>query len=203
MVSRTLRAGLTLEAVAAAAVAYLIGSIDFGVLVSRARGVDIYQQGSGNPGASNVLRTQGKAAFALTLAGDLAKGAAAAALGDLWVGGATGYACLLAAVAGHCYPIFHRFHGGKGVAAAIGGLLWLIPVVGAASLVAWAGIVGLWKMASVASLLIAGAWVPLVAWLRGGWALVWTSAAVALIVWRHRANITRLKNREERRLLPG
>ena len=117
--------------IAAIVAGYLLGSVDFGVIVPRLLGVDIYGTGSGNPGATNVLRTMGRKEAALVLLGDLAKGVGAAALGS-WAGGPViGFAAGLAAVVGHCFPVWHRFKGGKGVAAA-GGMVGLAGAVGAA-----------------------------------------------------------------------
>jgi len=117
------------------AIAYLLGSIDFGVIVPRMFGVDIYATGSGNPGTSNVFRSLGKGPAALVLFGDGAKGALAAAIGTLWAGTVSNtvsvetlaVACAFFAVVGHVVPVWHRFHGGRGVATAIGGAIFLAP----------------------------------------------------------------------------
>src|SRR5665811_1328428 len=107
--------------------AYIIGSLDFAVVVGQANGVDIRSVGSGNPGTSNVLRTLGRGPAAMVLVGDTLKGVIAAAVG--WLAAGTGgdpaleplaYAAGFLAVAGHAFPVFHRFKGGKGVAAAAG-----------------------------------------------------------------------------------
>lgn len=173
--------------------AYLIGSIDFGVVVPRLAGIDIYAVGSGNPGASNVLRTMGRRAAALVMLGDVGKGLGAAALGDLAVGEAVGFAAGFAAVAGHCFPIWHRFRGGKGVAAAAGMTLWLEPFLGLGMLAAWGIVVALSRRASVASLLVVAAYVPsLAAFGHRDWSLVWAGAAALLIAVRHYGNVRRL-----------
>lgn len=187
------------RAIAALFLAYLIGSIDFGVVVPRLSGVDIYQEGSGNPGTSNVLRTMGKRAAALTLLGDMAKGVVAAAIGDLWVGEALGFAAGFAAVFGHCFPIWHRFRGGKGVATGVGVLLWMEPLVGVAFGVAWAVLAFGFKIASLASLILVMVWVPALA-LAGvtGWALAWAAATALLIAIRHSSNIRGLIQGQER-----
>ena len=104
----------------AIAIGYLVGSIDFGVIVPRLMGIDIYEHGSGNPGTSNVFRTLGKKAASVVLLGDLAKGLTAAAVGDLMAGETIGFAAGCAAVVGHVFPVWHRFKGGRGVATAIG-----------------------------------------------------------------------------------
>jgi glycerol-3-phosphate acyltransferase PlsY len=179
---------------AAAIVAgYLLGSIDFGVIVPRMFGIDIYGSGSGNPGATNVLRTVGRREAALVLLGDLAKGAAAAALGN-WAGGPViGFAAGLAAVVGHCFPAWHRFRGGKGVAAAGGMVLFLEPFAGLTLLGVFVLVVALTRKASVGSLMAAVGLVPtLAAFGQRGWSLGLAGAAAALIVMRHIPNIRRL-----------
>ncbi len=188
-----------MEFAAAFVLAYLIGSIDFGVILPRLAGVDIYATGSGNPGASNVLRTMGKKWAAAVMAGDVAKGFAAALIGDVWAGEAAGFACLFAVVLGHCYPVWHRFRGGKGVAAAGGGLLWLEPLVGVAAIAVWGAVLAVTKVASLASLAaITSSPVGLAAFGHRGWVLAWTGATAALILYRHRGNLTRLVRGEER-----
>jgi glycerol-3-phosphate acyltransferase PlsY len=187
-----------LPAVLAVAAGYLIGSIDFGVIVPKLAGIDIYGVGSGNPGTTNVLRAMGRKAAAAVLLGDLAKGFAAALLGDLVGGEVVGFAAGFAAVLGHCFPVWHRFRGGKGVATAGGAVLWLVPPAGAVLLAVWVGIVALAKRSSVASLLVAAGLVPVVALFGGrGVSLAWAGATAALIVGRHHANIRRLVTGEE------
>jgi glycerol-3-phosphate acyltransferase PlsY len=179
--------------VAAFAAGYLIGSVDFGVVVPRLLGVDIYDIGSGNPGTTNVLRSVGRGAAAAVLVGDVVKGLAAAALGVATGSEAAGYAAGFAAVLGHCFPVWHRFRGGKGVATTAGMVFWMAPAVGAILSAAWAAIVALTHKASVASLLLAIALVPALAIAgRRGWPLGWTAAAVVLVLYRHRGNIVRL-----------
>jgi glycerol-3-phosphate acyltransferase PlsY len=177
---------------------YLLGSIDFGVIVPRLRGVDIYSVGSGNPGASNVLRTMGRSAAAFVILGDAAKGFAAAALGDLVAGEAAGVAAAFAAVVGHCWPLWHRFHGGKGVATGGGATFWVAPVLAGALTLAWALVAGVTRRASVASLVLVTAYVPGMALFgHRGWSLVWGGAIARLILVRHHANIRRLASGAE------
>ncbi len=191
------------SSIAAVVGAYLLGSVGFGVIVPRMRGVDIYSRGSGNPGASNVLRSMGtKAAFAV-MVGDLAKGFAAAAIGDVVGGEAVGFASGFAAVIGHCYPIWHRFRGGKGVAAAGGMTLWLEPLVGLGFLVVWFLIAKVWKRASLASIVVAAGLIPaLAAFGHRGWSLAWAGASALLVIVRHRSNIRRLFAGTEHRIEP-
>ncbi len=187
--------------------AYLVGSVDFGVIVPRILGVDIYATGSGNPGTSNVFRSLGKGPAALVLLGDGAKGAIAAAIGAAWAGVMSStasaetlaVACAFAAVLGHVAPIWHRFHGGRGVATAIGAAIFLAPVFGLVLAVAWLGVTVVLKVASVASLGAMAMYVPGLAFAGyRGWALVWALAIAALVVARHAPNIRRLVAGSER-----
>ena len=184
---------MDLAAVGVFTAGYLLGSIDFGVIVPRLRGVDIYSVGSGNPGASNVLRTMGRGAAALVMLGDAAKGFAAAMLGDLVAGEAAGVAAGFAAVVGHCWPVWHRFHGGKGVATGGGATFWIEPLLAGALAPLWGLVAAVTRRASVASLVLVAAYVPGMAMLgRRGWSLVWGGAIALLILVRHHANIRRL-----------
>jgi len=193
-----------LRATAALALAYLIGSLDFAVIVARARGEDIYEMGSGNPGASNALRSMGKAAGALVLLGDLAKGVAAAAIGATLGGSGTlASAAGLAAVVGHSYPVFHRFRGGKGAATFAGMLLWVAPWAGLGMIGAFGSVVAATRIASLGSIAGAALAAPLALWLDGvrGWALLWLVTAVMLVMYRHRGNIARLFRGTERKVV--
>lgn len=191
----------SLLAVAAFVGAYLIGSVDFAVIVARRMGVDIYEQGSGNPGTSNVFRTLGKKAAGLVLLGDGIKGVAATALGATVGGPTLGFACAFAATLGHVAPVWHRFRGGRGVATAIGGVIWLEPVLGLTLAAAWLLVVVTTKTASIASLGAMALYVPLYA-VAGhtGWHLVWAALTAGLVVWRHKANIVRILTRRENRV---
>ena len=172
---------------------YLFGSLDFGVIVARLRGIDIYSMGSGNPGASNVLRSVGRTTAAIVVLGDIGKGVGAAALGDLVVGEAAGFAAGAAAVVGHCFPVWHGLRGGKGVATAAGMTLWLEPLFGVVMLLSWGALVALTRRASVASLIVVAGYVPsLVAFGHRDWALVWAGVTALLVVARHHGNIRRL-----------
>ena len=172
---------------------YLLGSVDFGVVVPRLLGIDIYSKGSGNPGASNVLRSIGRGTAVVVVLGDLGKAVAAAALGDLVVGEAVGFAAGAAAVVGHCFPVWHGFRGGKGVSTAAGMTFWLEPLLGLAMLITWSGLVAATKRASVASLIVVAGYIPaLVAFGHRGWSLVWAAAMAGLVTVRHYGNIKRL-----------
>jgi len=185
---------------------YVVGSIDFAVIVSRMHGVDIHKVGSGNPGTSNVLRTLGRVPAAMVLIGDTLKGVIGAAMGMVASGVPDpqmhwAFAAGLAAVIGHCYPVFHRFKGGRGVATGLGVLFFTVPLAGLIVLVAWLVLTKLTKVASISSLMVAAATIPLAMWQgASGLALVWLSSTVALVVWRHRANILRMMRGDEEKV---
>ncbi len=180
--------------------AYLIGSISFAVLVSRAFGLpDPYSYGSGNPGATNVLRTGRKAAAALTLLGDAFKGWFAVALVQQHVV-AEPVAAAAAAVAvtlGHMFPVFHRFRGGKGVATALGVMLALDPWLAAGATATWIIIAFFFRISSLAAL-VAAAFAPFFSFLLYGMGRFMLESAIGvtvialLLVWRHRGNIRNL-----------
>ena len=197
----------TLATLAVIAGAYLVGSISFAVVVSRLFGLpDPHSYGSGNPGATNVLRTGNKAAAALTLAGDSLKGFVAVWLAQ-WLGARWGDASLAtagAAVAvflGHVYPVFHRFAGGKGVSTAAGVAFALSWPLGLALFGVWLAVAGLSRMSSLASLAAAAAAPLLGLYFIGNWPEAWALFPIALLlVWRHRENIRRLLACQERRI---
>ena len=173
-------------------VAYLIGSVPFGLLLAMAAGKgDIRQIGSGNIGATNVLRTGNKGLAAATLLLDLAKGFAAVLIARQFWPDAVGLAAV-AAIAGHCFPVWLGFRGGKGVATFAGvcfGLLWPLGAIYAA---VWLGVLALTRISSLGGM---GAAVsaPVAAALMGGMQLVpWLAAIAVLILWLHRDNIRRL-----------
>jgi len=176
--------------------AYLLGSVSFAVLMSRAFALpDPRTYGSQNPGATNVLRSGKKSAAALTLLGDAAKGTVAVLLAQLY---APENYTLIAAVSlavfiGHLFPIFLRFKGGKGVATALGVLLALNLWLGLACLGTWLLVALVFRLSSLAALLAAAA-TPLYAYvfnLPHAYLLV-TIAISLLLIWRHKANIQNL-----------
>jgi glycerol-3-phosphate acyltransferase PlsY len=187
------------------AAAYLIGSVSFAVVVSKAFGLpDPHEYGSGNPGATNVLRSGNKAAAFLTLVGDGIKGFivvfATRALAPLV--GAPDWIVPVAAVAvfvGHLYPIYHRFSGGKGVATAAGIVFALNWPLALALTVIWLTIAFGFKISSVAALITATL-LPLgTFYLFGNAPVSWAMLTIAaLIVWRHRTNIRQLFAGKER-----
>jgi acyl phosphate:glycerol-3-phosphate acyltransferase len=177
----------------AAIVAYLIGSISFAIVVSRAmRLPDPRSYGSKNPGATNVLRTGRKSAAVLTLAGDAAKGWLAVWLAQRYVPEAAPYAAL-AVFLGHLFPAYHRFQGGKGVATAAGVLFALDWRIGLGTLATWIIIAAFLRYSSLAAL-IAAAFAPFFTALLLGFDAYFACVLViaALLIWRHRANIARL-----------
>ena len=186
--------------------AYVVGSIDFAVIVARMHGVDIHEVGSGNPGASNVLRSIGRVPAAMALIGDTLKGVLGAAMGMVASGTANpqiewAFLAGFAAVVGHCYPVFHRFRGGKGVATGLGVLFFTVPLVGAITVGGWLVLVKLTKTASISSLIMVVVAIPLAIW-QGveGMSLVWLGATIVLVFWRHRGNIQRVFRGNEQRV---
>lgn len=183
--------------------AYLVGSIPFAVLVSRAMGLpDPRSFGSGNPGATNVLRSGSKAAAALTLVGDALKGWVAVwAAWALGLGPATVAAVGVAAFLGHVFSIWLRFRGGKGVATAAGVLFAFDWPLGLGVTVVWATVAVVTRYSSLAALSAAAA-APLVAWVveEPTAVLAATAAMSATLAWRHQANIGKLLRGEESRL---
>lgn len=187
-----------METALALAVAYLLGSINSGVIVPRLLGVDIYAHGSGNPGASNVMRTMGRKAGAAVMLLDAGKGLAAAWIGTALIDHTVGFWCGLAAVLGHVFPVWHKFHGGRGVATAIGAVLFLEPWFGLILAVGWAATVALTKTASIASLGAMVLYVPgyaLFGW--RGWPLLAAALTAGVAVVRHSGNIRRLLGGQE------
>lgn len=179
--------------------AYLLGSLSFAILLSRlSGGPDPRASGSGNPGATNMLRVAGKKLAILTLLGDLLKGLLPVLIAYLlgldvrqqaWVG--------LAAVIGHLYPLYFRFKGGKGVATAAGMLLGLYPPAALLALATWALTFILTRTSSLASLIATPLTLPLLAWQQPA-ALLPMCALTGLIVWRHRSNLRDLLDGRER-----
>jgi glycerol-3-phosphate acyltransferase PlsY len=192
--------------VLAIVIGYLLGSLPTSALVARARGVDLRSRGSGNLGATNALRVLGPAAGISVLAVDVAKGAAAVLIAGALPGADAGLGPLgirlaagLAAVAGHIWPVFARFRGGKGVAAACGVFLAMSPLATLAAVAVFVVAVALTRYVSVGSM-SAAVVLPFAiaaeAALKGGrtpTALIVTAAAVAVaVVARHASNIRRL-----------
>jgi glycerol-3-phosphate acyltransferase PlsY len=184
-----------------AVVAYLLGSIPFGVLIARALGLgDLRRIGSGNIGATNVLRTGNKGAAAATLLLDGAKGAVAVLAARHFAGESAAMLAGLAAFLGHLYPVWLGFRGGKGVATFLGVMLALAWPVGLAACATWAAVAAAFRFSSLAAL-AAAASAPLWLLLLGPHQAVWLALALAALVFlRHRANIARLLEGTEPRI---
>jgi len=197
----------TLYPALATLAAYLIGSLSFAVIVSRAMGLnDPRTYGSGNPGATNVLRSGNKAAAVLTLLLDALKGFVPVVLVDQFgarfgLGEGTVALVALAAFLGHLWPVFFRFQGGKGVATAAGVLLGLNPWLGLATLATWVIIAAFFRYSSLAAI-VAAVFAPfyqLLIW-GGGPAAISVAVMGLLLVWRHSANIQKLLKGTESKL---
>jgi acyl phosphate:glycerol-3-phosphate acyltransferase len=188
----------------AVAAAYVVGAVPIGFLVARAFGVgDIRRHGSGNIGATNVLRTAGRLPGLATLVGDIAKGWVAVALAGWIDGGAPGALAVgaVAAVVGNCWSVFLGFRGGKGVATGLGALLRLTPLATLAALPVFLVVVLTTRFVSLGSLLGA-ACVPFGALALGAprSAVAGAVAVTAIVVLRHHENIARLRAGTERRV---
>lgn len=184
------------------AAAYLLGSLPFGYLLVRARsGRDVRTLGSGNIGATNVLRTSGRWMGILTLVLDIAKGVVAVWMADRLLNGSQFWMSMtaLAVMAGHAFPVFLRFHGGKAVASFIGAFLYLTPYPLLATLVLFLITVIVSRYVSLGSV-VAAALFPLAVWLiEHPPVYVVLAAAIAgiFIVWRHRSNLERIRDGNE------
>ena len=182
-----------------AGAAYLLGSVSFAIVVSKMfRLADPRTFGSGNPGATNVLRTGNKVAAALTLLGDCVKGVLPVALAvyfdeQLALGDAGIALVSFAVFAGHVWPLFFRFKGGKGVATALGVLLGLNPILGFATLLTWIVIAYAFRYSSLAAL-ISALFAPFYYTLLFGLNPIGFAVVVmsTLLIWRHRGNIGNL-----------
>ncbi len=171
---------------------YLLGSIPFGLILTRMAGLgDVRKIGSGNIGATNVLRTGNRKLAAATLLLDALKGTAAAFIASYW-GVEAGIAAGFAAFIGHLYPVWLGFKGGKGVATYIGVLLGLVPVMVLAFAVIWLAMAKISRYSSL-SALVATAIIPVLLYAVGNEKVALLFAAMTIISWvKHRANIQRL-----------
>jgi len=186
-----------MNAILAAAIAYFLGAIPFGyLLVKWKTGGDVRASGSGNIGATNVMRTTGRAAGIATLALDIGKGYLAVWIAERLTGGSQSVESLAALMVmlGHAYPVFLKFQGGKAVASFVGAFLRLAPVALAATLVVFVIMVAWTRYISMGSIIAAGT-LPLAVWLIQKPGLVELGATVVaggIIIYKHRSNIERL-----------
>lgn len=177
-----------------ALIGYLMGSIPFGMLLARVMNLgNLREVGSGNIGATNVLRTGNKTAAALTLILDGAKGAVALLLARAFAAEDAAQLAALAAMIGHCYPIWLRFAGGKGVATFLGIMLALFWQLGAACCLVWVIAVAITRISSWGALASASLSTFMMVFLDQGHALFLGIVLTILVFWRHRANISRIK----------
>jgi acyl phosphate:glycerol-3-phosphate acyltransferase len=201
---------MNMETLAIGVIAYLIGSVSFAVVVSKAMGLpDPHSYGSGNPGATNVLRTGNKKAAILTLLGDFLKGVVAVLFAK-WAAtrfGVGDIAIALAAFAvflGHCWPVFHGFKGGKGVATAGGIFLGLSAALGGLIALVWLAVAFFSRLSSLAAIVAAASAPVLAAWWFGGGPIVWALALISVIlIVRHRANIAKIMAGTESKIGQG
>ena len=191
-----------MEETLAVVLAYLVGSVPFAFLLSRRKGIDLRAVGSGNVGATNVLRTSGAAAAVVAMTLDGLKGAAAVLVAQrLTSGAATPVAAGLASIVGHVYPVWLQFRGGKGVATAAGVFAMLTPVALVAASAVFVIAVWITRFVSVGSL-AAAVTLPVASAAAGSPAVITAgaAAAAAIIVHCHRGNVARVRAGTERRI---
>lgn len=182
-------------------IGYLAGSIPFGLLLAKASGQgDIRNIGSGNIGATNVLRTGRKDIAAITLLLDAAKAGLTGWLVQYYLGAPFGYVAAAAALIGHCYPVWLGFKGGKGVATFFGGLFALVWPIGIVAALVWLATAFITKYSSLGALIacVVSTIVAIIFMPQAAGVMVGVMAAV--ILWRHRENMARLKNGEESKI---
>jgi len=182
-------------------VGYLLGSIPSGVILAKALNLgDLREIGSGNIGATNVLRTGDKRAAALTLIFDMLKGVLAVMLAKTFASPDAVQVAGLMAFLGHCFPVWLKFKGGKGVATYLGILLGMAPVLFIVAAVLWLVVAAVSRQSSLAALVAAG-WIPIVASITGFFSMFWLGVALALLIYaRHWRNILRLREGTEPRI---
>ena len=188
---------------AAALFGYLLGSIPFGLVLTKLAGLgDIRKVGSGNIGATNVLRTGSKKLAAVTLLLDGAKGAVALLIAGLW-GPDMAMLAAAGAMLGHCFPVWLKFNGGKGVATALGILIAIAWPVGLLACATWLAVAALFRYSSLAAL-AALALAPVYAWYLADPQRMQLALFIAFLVWlRHKTNIVRLLRGQESRISFG
>jgi glycerol-3-phosphate acyltransferase PlsY len=188
-------------AILALVAAYLLGSIPFSYLVARLRGIDVRTVGSGNVGATNVMRSAGRAAGLSAFALDFLKGTAATLLARRLAGVDVAGAAAVAAVVGHMHPVWLRFKGGKGVSTGAGAFLPLIPIPTVIGLATFGIVLALTRYASAGSMAGATALAVGAFLMHAPPSVAWAATVTAiLIVWKQRANIGRIAAGTERRV---
>lgn len=191
---------MTRDMLLALALGYLLGSIPFGLVLTRLAGRgDIRQVGSGNIGATNVLRTGSRLLAAMTLVLDCLKATAAILLASRLFGEQTGAVAAAGAMIGHLYPVWIRFHGGKGVATFLGILIALLPVAAGVYAAAWILVLLTLRISSVAGM-TAAITAPVMALILHSAYLPMLLAFALLVLWKHRENIVRLRQGTEPRI---
>ena len=177
-----------------AVIGYLMGSVPFGMIIARVMGLgNLRSIGSGNIGATNVLRTGNKAAAALTLIFDAAKGAVAVLLARSLAGEDGAQIAALTAFLGHCFPVWLGFKGGKGVATFLGLWLALDWRVGVACCLSWLVAAAIWRISSVGALAAAALLTVWIVVLTDGATFILGIILTLLVYWRHSANVARIK----------
>jgi glycerol-3-phosphate acyltransferase PlsY len=189
------------DALLALLAGYLLGSLPFGYWAGRLRGVDLRTVGSGNTGGTNAVRVLGPRVGIPVIVLDIAKGAAAAWVGDQIGGADIAVLASVAAVLGHAFPFWLRFRGGKAVATGAGTMLALVPWIGVTVFVIWIVVGLLTRYVSVASIVAAFSYSVLCVISGQPWAITaYTFVAAVFVLWRHRENIARLRAGTENRL---
>ncbi|WP_209506631.1 MULTISPECIES: glycerol-3-phosphate 1-O-acyltransferase PlsY [unclassified Ruegeria] len=184
-----------------AVVGYLMGSIPFGLLLAKFMGLgNLREIGSGNIGATNVLRTGNKTAAALTLLFDAGKGAAAVLIARAYAGEDAAQVAALLAFLGHCFPVWLGFKGGKGVATFLGLWLALDWRVGVACCLTWLVAAAIWRISSVGALAAAALSTTWVLLLTNGTTFILGIILTLLVYWRHSSNVARIKAGTEPRI---
>ncbi len=194
-----------LQYVLIAAVAYCVGSISFGIILSKVfKGPDLHTVGSGSTGASNVLRTMGVKMGLLTLVGDFSKALLVCLISgwithDPWAVRIAGLACII----GHNWPVFFKFKGGKGVASSCGVMTACFPVAGLISMISAVIIIATTRFISLGSMCMLSLFAILVSFFFSDgniWIIAWAVLLAGLCIWRHRSNIDRLVHGKERKI---
>ncbi|QFU07157.1 putative glycerol-3-phosphate acyltransferase [Rhodobacteraceae bacterium THAF1] len=182
--------------------AYLLGSVPFGLVITRLFGLgDLRTIGSGNIGATNVLRTGSKPAALLTLICDVGKGAFAVVIARILLGDSAGIAAGAAAFIGHCFPIYLGFKGGKGVATFLGTVLALAWPLGLITAATWLAVAAFTRISSLSALVAAAVAAPIALLLGYSWALAVALLLMAIVIFiRHAANIARIRAGTEPRI---